>query len=98
MEMTDIYTKNFNSLTRKEHFSIVNAQLIKYMLSPWKYKGSCIAANIPIKYLPHFKVISKSKKAINVRYIYRGKSKPGYQRPQSYCHMNMADTFSLYYR
>ena len=59
MEMTDIYTKNFNSLTRKEHFSIVNAQLIKYMLSPWKYKGSCIAANIPIKYLPHFKVISK---------------------------------------
>jgi hypothetical protein len=35
---------------------------------------------------------------MNVRYRYRGKSKPGYARPQSFCHMNFADTFAVYTR
>ena len=33
---------------------IVNPLLLKYMLDPFKYKGSCIAAGIPIKYLKYF--------------------------------------------
>ena len=54
---------------------IVNPLLLKHMLDPFKYQGSCIAAGIPIKYL-----------------------KPNYKRPQSFCHIFGADTFSLYYR
>ena len=77
---------------------IVNPLLVKYMLDPFKYKGSCIAAGIPIKYLKYFKLVSKHKDAKKIRYRYRGKSKPGYARPQSFCHMNMADTFAIYYR
>jgi len=58
----------------------------------------CIAANIPIKYLPYFKEVSASRRAKRIRYRYRGTSKPGYKRPQSFCHMNHADTFAIYYR
>ena len=68
----------------------------------------CIAANIPIKYLPYFKEVSASRRAKKVRYRYRGKSKLAklgngrytyiYQRPQSFCHMHGADTFSVYHR
>ena len=96
--MNDIKQKKIDNLTRDQHFEIMNAQLLKYLLDPWKYKGNCIAANIPIKYLPHFKAISKSKRAKNIRYRYRGKSKSWYKRPQSFCHIHGADTFSVYYR
>ena len=87
---------------------IVNPLLVKHMLDPFKYKGSCIAAGIPIKYLKYFKLVSKHKDAKKIRYRYRGKSglktqyKTGLQmhyiRPQSFCHMNGADTFAIYTR
>ena len=95
--MNNIKQKNIDNLTRREHFEIMNAQILKYLVNPHT-GSSCISANIPIKYLPHFKAVTKSKKAKNVRYRYRGCSKPGYQRPQSFCHLVGADTFSLYYR
>ena len=53
-------------------------------------------------------LVSAQKNAKKIRYRYRGKSglktqyKTGkqmhYIRPQSYCHMNGADTFAIYYR
>ena len=51
---------------------IVNPLLLKYMLDPFKYKGSCIAAGIPIKYLKYFKLVSRGKDAKKIRYRYRG--------------------------
>ena len=93
---------------RKVFERVVNPLLIKYLVSPWiemdkhingkkvTNTTTCIAANIPIKYLSYFKEVSASRRAKNVRYRYRGKSKPGYQRPQSFCHMHGADTFSVY--
>ena len=81
---------------RKVFERVVNPLLIKYMTS--NPADVCIAANIPIKYLPYFKEVSASRRAKRIRYRYRGTSKPGYKRPQSFCHMNHADTFAIYYR
>ena len=83
---------------------VVNPLLLKHLTTV----GSCIASNIPIKYLSYFKEVSAQKNAKKIRYRYRGKSgfktqyKTGLQmhyiRPQSFCHMNGADTFAIYYR
>ena len=48
-------------------------------------------------------LVSAQKNAKKIRYRYRGKSKTMsngyvYNRPQSFCHMKFADTFSVYYR
>ena len=102
---------------RKIFKRVVNPLLLKHLVSPWiklpngktvTNTTTCIADNIPIKYLSYFKEVSAQKNAKKVRYRYRGKSgfktqyKTGLQmhyiRPQSFCHMNGADTFSLYYR
>ena len=84
---------------RKVFERVVNPLLLKHLVSRLNgYTGTCIAANIPIKYLKYFKEVSASRRAKRVRYRYRGKSKPNYSRPQSFCHMNYADTFSVYYR
>jgi len=94
---------------RKVFERVVNPLLVKHLETyNGTFKGSCIASNIPIKYLSYFKEVSAQKNAKKVRYRYRGKSgfktqyKTGLQmhyiRPQSFCHMNGADTFSLYYR
>ena len=82
---------------RKVFEKIVNPLLIKH-LTPSSYNGSCIASGIPIKYLKYFKEVSASKRAKKIRYRYRGVSKPGYARPQSFCHMHGADTFAIYHR
>ena len=87
---------------RKVFERVVNPLLITH-LTPSSYNGTCIASNIPIKYLKYFKVVTNNKKAMNVRYRYRGKSKTMsngyvYNRPQSFCHMQFADTFALYTR
>ena len=82
---------------RRVFEKIVNPLLIKHLVSS-NYNGTCIASNIPIKYLKYFKEVSASKRAKKVRYRYRGVSKPQYQRPQSFCHMHGADTFSVYHR
>ena len=83
---------------RKVFERVVNPLISKYMIDPFKYNGPCIASGIPIKYLKYFKEVTAHKNAMNVRYRYRGKSKLNYQRPQSFCHMQFADTFALYTR
>ena len=93
---------------RKVFERVVNPLILKHMIDPFKYQGSCIASNIPIKYLNYFKEVSAQKNAKKIRYRYRGKSgfktqyKTGLQmhyiRPQSFCHMNGADTFAIYTR
>jgi hypothetical protein len=85
-----------NDRRRKVFERVVNPLLLKYLTS--NPADVCIAANIPIKYLPYFKEVSASRRAKKIRYRYRGTSKPGYKRPQSFCHMNHADTFAIYYR
>ena len=82
---------------RKVFERVVNPLLLKHLV-PSSYTGTCIASNIPIKYLKYFKEVSSSRRAKSVRYRYRGKSKSNYSRPQSFCHMHGADTFSVYHR
>ena len=94
---------------RKKVFKrVVNPLILKHLVTTPEYNGSCIASGIPIKYLSYFKEVSAHKNAKKIRYRYRGKSglktqyKTGLQmqyiRPQSFCHMNGADTFAIYYR
>ena len=94
---------------RKKVFKrVVNPLILKHLVSAHGYDGNCIASGIPIKYLSYFKEVSAHKNAKKIRYRYRGKSglktqyKTGkqmhYIRPQSFCHMNGADTFAIYYR
>ena len=88
---------------RKVFERVVNPLIIKHLVSAHGYDGRCIASGIPIKYLSYFKEVSGQKNAKKIRYRYRGKSKtmPNgyvYNRPQSFCHMNGADTFAIYYR
>jgi hypothetical protein len=89
---------------RKVFERVVNPLLIKHLETyNGTFDGPCIASNIPIKYLSYFKEVSAQKNAKKVRYRYRGVSKtmPNgyvYNRPQSFCHMQFADTFSIYDR
>ena len=89
---------------RKVFERVVNPLLIKHLETyNGTHDGPCISSNIPIKYLSYFKEVSAQKNAKKIRYRYRGKSKtmPNgyvYNRPQSFCHMKFADTFSIYYR
>ena len=93
---------------RKVFERVVNPLILKHLVSAHGYDGRCIASGIPIKYLSYFKEVSAQKNAKKIRYRYRGKSglktqyKTGkqmhYIRPQSFCHMNGADTFAIYYR
>ncbi len=104
------YNQNKPKDRRRKVFErVVNPLILKHLVSKLNgYDGRCIASNIPIKYLSYFKEVSASRKAKKIRYRYRGKSgmktqyKTGLQmhyiRPQSFCHMNGADTFSIYYR
>ena len=92
---------------RKKVFErVVNPILLKYLTNPHSSEVS-IAKGIPMKYLKYFKEVSAHKNAMKIRYRYRGKSgfktqyKTGLQmhyiRPQSFCHMNGADTFAIYH-
>ena len=93
---------------RKVFERVVNPLILKHLVTQPEYNGSCIASGIPIKYLKYFKEVSASRRAKRVRYRYRGKSKLAklsngryaytYQRPQSFCHLHGADTFSVYHR
>ena len=89
---------------RKVFERVVNPLLLKHLETyNGTHDGPCIASNIPIKYLSYFKEVSAQKNAKKVRYRYRGKTKtmPNgyvYNRPQSFCHMKFADTFSIYDR
>ena len=57
---------------------------------------SSIAKGIPMKYLNFFKEFSKKVKPLKIRY--RGKSKLGYTRVSSFCHMAYAASFAIYHR
>ena len=87
---------------RKVFEKVVNPLILKHLVSANGYNGSCIASGIPIKYLKYFKEITCHKNAMNVRYRYRGLSKVKngyfYKRPQSFCHLDFADTFAIYER
>tara|TARA_B110000196_G_scaffold277548_1_gene256152 strand:- start:359 stop:637 length:279 start_codon:yes stop_codon:yes gene_type:complete len=83
---------------RRVFEKVVNPLILKHMIDPFTYKGSCIASGIPIKYLSYFKEVSNSRRAKPIRYRYRGVSTSSYSRPQSFCHMNGAQTFSVYHR
>ena len=92
---------------RKKVFKrVVNPLLVKYLTDPHGPELS-IAKNIPMKYLPYFKEITGSGNGMKVRYRFRGNSKllkvnknhdVWYNRPQSFCHIYGADTFSVYGR
>ena len=68
-----------------------NAVAKKYLSTHYEQS---IAKGIPMKYLPLFKEFSLKVKGLRIRY--RGKSKPGYRRVSSFCHMAYADTFAIY--
>ena len=63
----------------------------KYLSHP---NEASIAKGIPMNYLIFFKEFSKKVKPLRIRY--RGKSKPGYRRVSSFCHMAYADSFAIY--
>ena len=65
----------------------------KYLSHPNEFS---IAKGIPMNYLIFFKEFSKKVKPLRIRY--RGKSKPGYRRVSSFCHMAYADSFAIYHR
>ena len=47
--------------------------------------------------MEHFRWVTRMLPVKNRRIKYRGASKPGYTRPQSFCHKFAADTFAIYY-
>lgn len=84
---------------RKKIFErVVNPLIIKYLTDPFS-KEISIAKGIPIKYLKYFKEVSSTGIGKKVRYRFRGESMDGiYDRPQSFCHKLMAQTFAIYHR
>ena len=93
----------YNRMTQKDRRRkvferVVNPIISKYMIHPFKSNEVAIAKNIPMKYLPYFKEVTKHKNAMNVRYRYRGPSTSDYKRDQSYIHMNHATSSALYTR
>ena len=79
---------------RYKELKEVGNKIAKQYLST-KFECS-VAKGIPMKYLSFFKEFSKKVKPLRIRY--RGKSKPGYRRVSSFCHMAYADTFAIYHR
>lgn len=98
MDWSRIFERIIMNRRKRVFNKIVNPLLIKHMLDPWASDSRCIAAGIPMKYLKYFKEVSANKNAKPIRYRYRGSSTKFYRRPQSFCHMNMAETFAIYHR
>ena len=85
--------KIMNTERYKELKDVGNKIAKQYISHP---NESSIAKGIPMKYLNFFKEFSKKVKPLKIRY--RGKSKPGYRRVSSFCHMAYADSFAIYHR
>ena len=85
--------KIMNTERYKELKDVGNKIAKQYISHPNEFS---IAKGIPMKYLSFFKEFSKKVKPLRIRY--RGKSKPGYRRVSSFCHMAYADTFAIYHR
>jgi hypothetical protein len=56
-----------------------------------------LAKGIPIRELKFIQSLFINEPT-KYRYVFRGKSKPGYKRPQAYCHKVGADSFAIYER
>ena len=85
--------KIMNTERYKELKDVGNKIAKQYISHP---NESSIAKGIPMNYLIFFKEFSKKVKPLRIRY--RGKSKPGYRRVSSFCHMAYADSFAIYHR
>ena len=85
--------KIMNTERYKELKDTGNRIAKKYLSHP----NECsVAKGIPMNYLIFFKEFSKKVKPLRISY--RGKSKPGYRRVSSFCHMAYADSFAIYHR
>lgn len=75
-------------------------ELLQKHASPMNEES--IAKGIPIKYLKQVQKAlqfgSSPEDTIGFRYMFRGKSKLGYKRPQAWCSKAGADTFAIYKR
>ena len=90
--------KIMNTERYKELKDVGNKIAKQYISHPNEFS---IAKGIPMKYLSFFKEFSKKVKPLRFRYRGKSKTRPNgyvYNRPQSFCHMNFADTFAIYYR
>ena len=85
--------KIMNTERYKELKDTGNRIAKKYLSHP---NEASIAKGIPMNFLIFFKEFSKKVKPLRIRY--RGKSKPGYRRVSSFCHMAYADSFAIYHR
>ena len=88
------YADKIMNTEKYKELKDVGNKIAKQYLST-KFECS-VAKGIPMKYLSFFKEFSKKVKPLRIRY--RGKSKPGYRRVSSFCHMAYADTFAIYHR
>ena len=87
-----LYADKIMNTERYKELKDVGNKIAKKYLST-KYEQS-VAKGIPMKYLNFFKEFSKKVKPLRIRY--RGKSKPGYRRVSSFCHMAYAASFAIY--
>ena len=72
------------------------AEIIRDRHPSTKYERST-ANGVPIKYLKLFQEVFVAAKGRSLYvYRFRGKSKPGYRRDQSYIPKHFADTFAIY--
>ena len=72
------------------------AEIIRDRHPSTEYERS-VAKGVPMKYLKLFQEVFVAAKGRSLyTYKFRGKSKPGYRRDQSYIHKSMADTFAAY--
>ena len=72
------------------------AEIIRDRHPSTEYERS-VAKGVPIKYLKLFQEVFVAAKGRSLYvYRFRGKSKPGYRRGQSYIPKHFADTFAAY--
>ena len=89
-----LYADKIMNTDKYKELKDVGNKIAKQYIS---HPNECSIANgIPMKYLSFFKEFSKKVKPLRIRY--RGKSKPGYRRVSSFCHMAYADSFAIYHR
>lgn len=72
------------------------AEILRDRHPSTEYERS-VAKGVPMKYLKLFQEVFVAAKGRSLYvYRFRGKSKPGYRRDQSYISKHFADTFAIY--